>query len=534
LGETRETPDQYVFTREVQAKETDGLGELLVELGRCGFSLELKVQCRGSLWPLTLRAEELGLAAKVGKKQDVADSFLVLPEAAVEAVADLETLLAESDAVTFADVAAGMNTVAALAIPVQATLTVSLAKKAVNQEIEASVLSRDARVITFLSPLKLAKIFETTALDGVEKLFFTAGLRTVFVNPGMMGALSGDLLAAFGQDQAVELDEFLEKGLSPESKKRVEDALNFCDWQCDWQPGTPQWLTPEVFSFKPHKGRGDAGLAALGDGFERLRSLLSLLFLSRRTRRNAQGSYEINFGHSPEGALSVTTTALAVTSKKASDLHDLYRFAYAGSFVEKPELVRQFLERQSLTNPQAVFDNARVALQAAAKAHESYLKKKVDEYLEAQRKSREYIQEEVRDGEKSIMEMSKEVAESVYKTFGAAALVVVAKALDSRVSDRAGLVAALVLAVYLLAVVFFYLPTVRRVQKAREQQFADHIESFRSVLTEVEMTDLLQNRRVLQAWEYFESKRTWASKIYISLLVLSAVAIAFYLRRILS
>jgi len=532
-GKTDETPEGFVFTREVQAQHVGGLGELLAELATAGFSLDLKIHCRDSLWPLTLRAGTQGLAATVGKKEEVPDSLKPLSEEALEAVGKLEDLLATGARVAFADVAVRVNEVAVQNVPVDATLTVSLKKRAVNEEIQASTLSRDANVITFLSSGKLAELLKTASLEVLEEQFFTAGSRTVFVVPGMAGYLSGDLLGVFGWDRAAELDAFLEKGLPTEARTRAEEVRGFCDWQCDWE-GRPQWLTPETFWLPRSSGSGDAGRTALEEQLERLQSLLCILFLARRTRRDGAGSYEVNFGQSPGDAFAFLPAGAKAPSKEFSDrLFDLYKFSYDGSFAEKLELVRQFLAPH-VQDLASLFRNTRMALQASQKAHERYLTKKVDEYFEAQRKSREYIQEAVRDGEKSIMDMSQEVAESVYKTFGAVALVVVAQALDTKVSAPAGLVAAVVLTVYLLAVVFFYLPTVRKAQEVREKQFEDHIESFRPVLTEDEVTELRENERVQQAWNDFETKRTWAAGIYVSLLVLSAAAMVFYLWRVVS
>jgi hypothetical protein len=532
-GDADEDLNAYVFTRDVQAKELGGLGGLLTELGKAGLSLGLKVRCLENLWRLTLRVVDPGLLAGIEERGESADPSQGLLEPAFEAVEELKSLLAEGSTVVFADVASQVDKVASQAVPVQATLRVSLSKKRINTDLQAAGSAREARAITFLSPARLAGILETASLKDLEEQFFTAGLRTVFVVPGMAGFLAGDLLGAFGRDSAADLDAFLAKGLPPEAKRRVEEARGFCDWQCDW-PERPQWLTPETFSLTNLSGSADPGRTALEEQLGRLQSLLCILFLARRTRRDGAGSYEVNFGQSPGDAFAFLPAGATAPSKESSDrLFALYKFSYDGSFAEKLELVRQFLAPH-VQDLATLFRNARMALQASQKAHERYLTKKVDEYFEAQRKSREYIQEAVRDGEKSIIDMSQEVAESVYKTFGAVALVVVAQALDTKVSDPAGLVAAVVLTVYLLAVVFFYLPTVRRAQQVREQQFSDHIESFRPVLTEDEVTELLENERVQQAWSDFETKRTWAARIYVSLLVLSAAALGFYLWRVVS
>ena len=525
-GDAREDLKEYVFTRTVPAQQIGSLAAPLAELDRAGFGLALKVRAGGSESSLTLRPGTGDLAASVTQRQDLDDPLPTLSEEALAALDSLDALLAKGNSPTFSNLAAGIEAVARQGAPIQVTLTVSLTKKTVNTVVETSGSAREARAVTFLSPLRLADVFEKTSLEDLEKQFFTAGLRTVFVVPGMTGSLSGDLLAVFGRDSSAELDAFLAKGMPPEARKRAEEAHGFCDWQCDW-PEMPQWLTPETFSLTNHSGSADAGRTVLEERFGRLRSFLCALFLARRTRRDGAGRFEVNFGQSPGDAFFFTPADVAASAKEASDLFALYRFSYDGSFAEKLELVRQFLAPH-VVDLVSLFRNARMALQASEKAHERYLKKKVDEYFEAQRKSREYIQEAVRDGEKSIMDMSQEVAESVYKTFGAVALVVVAQALDTKVSAPAGLVAAVVLTVYLLAVVFFYLPSVEKAQEVREGQFRDHIESFRPVLTEDEMKELLENKRVRQAWNDFESKRKWASGIYVSLLALSAAAMGFY------
>jgi hypothetical protein len=526
-ADARENLEEYFFTRNVQANALSGLGDPLAKLNEAGFGLALKVQAGGYEGSLALQSMPGGLGASVTKGRDLDDPLPDLSEEALAALDDLSALLAPGSSPAFPDLTVQIGKVAGLGVPVQATLTVSLRKTSVNTEIETGGSSREAHVMLFLSPLRLAGILETTSLTDLEEQFFTAGSRTVFVVPGVKGSLAGDLLGAFGSDSAAELDAYLAKGLPPEAKRRAEEAHGFCDWQCDW-PERPQWLTPETFS-TDLSGGADAGRTALEERFGRLRSLLCILFLARRTRRDGAGSYEVNFGQSPGDAFAFMPADVTAPSEESSDrLFALYKFSYDGSFAEKLELVRQFLAPH-VQDLASLFRNTRMALQASQKAHERYLTKKVDEYFEAQRKSREYIQEAVRDGEKSIMDMSQEVAESVYKTFGAVALVVVAQALDTKVSAPAGLVAAVVLTVYLMAVVFFYLPSVEKAQQVRQDQFTDHIESFRPVLTEDEVTELLENERVQQAWNDFETKRTWAFRIYVALLVLSAAAMGFYL-----
>jgi hypothetical protein len=275
-------------------------------------------------------------------------------------------------------------------------------------------------------PARLAQILETTPLEDLERDYFTRWMRTIFVVPGMTGLLVGDLIAVCGRDRFSDLAEMLSSPLPTGTKRRQRDALLFRDWQCVW-PQRPAWLTPETFSVNLRSGEETAA-AQLRDRLASLRSLLGVLFLARRSRRLDGGRFEVNFGNSPTDAIKIVGPSVSVSEELSSDLLNLYRFSYDGSSTDKLEIVRQLLS--PARNFGSLCRTARNVLQAAEKTHGRYLKKKVDEYFEARRKTRDYVQEAVQQTVSSNVKMTQDVAESVYKTFGAVALVIVAQALN--------------------------------------------------------------------------------------------------------
>jgi hypothetical protein len=103
---------------------------------------------------------------------------------------------------------------------------------------------------------------------------------------------------------------------------------------------------------------------------------------------------------------------------------------------------------------------------------------------------------------------------------------------NPKVTPLAALLAAVALSVYMVVVLFYYLRTVRIAQDVNRLQFEDHVRSFKDVLGEKETKDLLENKRVQQAWRDFRTRRYWANGIYGFLLIASLSAGVYYGRQL--
>lgn len=512
LGETELAPGEvrHQYTRELalspqQLSSEEKLGKPVRALVDAGFKVSLTIEAYDTRWIFGVSAQ-----AALEKTQTIDGD---LPDLTDEAFAAFEALKR--------DLAAGLLPVpmphaeraAGQGLPVRIVLSILLRKEPVQREIQGS--ASGSHVILFLFPERLAQIFEKTSLEDLEEGYFEAGRRTVFVVPGMRGLLAGDLMAVCGRDRAADLEAMLSRPLPSGEQKRIQEILAFCEWQCVW-PARPAWLIPETFSVTLARD-GDPAAENLRDRLASLRSLLSLLFLARRS-----GNSEVNFGSSPGDALRIVRADVP----GSEELFQLYRFAYEGTSADKLELVRQLLA--PIQETASLFGKARTVLQAADKAHGRYLKKNVDEYFAARRKTLDYVQEAVQEAESSTVKMTQEVAENVYKTFGAVALVVFARALDPKLTPLAALLAALALAVYLGIVLFYYLPTARSAKEVQKHLFEDHIRSFEDVLGQAETKALLENARLQRARHDFQNRRNWANGIYAFLFLASLLAAACY------
>jgi hypothetical protein len=528
VQDAAEDRDEYSFQCDVTADRLQrDLGSSLTAVLGDGFKTRLEVRIRGIKWLLSLQVAEPGggIEISVGEEEGDADFGELSPEA-LTAVEALEVWLRSGGPMRFDELVSRIGPVAGLKVPLAIKLLVLLNKKRVSEQIESSVDHPQARVIVFLSPLRLAEILKGISPRDLDEGYFSAGRRTIFVIPAIEGALVGEFLAICGRDCMDELRQALSSPLRGNPISRVQKAHDFCDWQCDW-PERPRWLTPETLSFPDPSGNGIPGAKCLLDSLKGLRSLLSIFFLAQRTRRLDDGRFEVRFGDSQQEPLCFNPTAIISCTEKVSDLDLLYLFAYDGSSADKLELVRQFLALSTL-DVISIFRKARTVLEASQRAHARYLKKRVDEFFAAQRKTRDYVQAAVSDAESATMKMTQEVAENVYKTFGAVALVAVARALDPKLTAPAALVAAMALSIYLGVILFYYLPTVRKGQRVLKLQYEDHIKSFQDVLGEQETLPLIANERVARARTELRLRRHVATGIYAFLLVASLVAVVLY------
>lgn len=500
-------------------QEVGRLPDLVRALLAADFEVRLEIAARDLRWRCQIEPGPDGLQAALEEPKQIEADLPDLAEEEVAVFEELKEALGGEGTRTFDSL---LRRAFSPRPAVRVSLSAVLFKAPANARIEQSVSPSSARAVLFLFPSYLAWTLEKTPLGELETGCFARGRRTVFVVPGTTGALLGDHLAVCGRDGWAELDQALARPLPAEETARIDQALAFCDRQCDW-PGRTRWLNPETFSVSSPPAAREPDAGALRHRIERLQALLSVLFLARRTRELDDGRFEVSFG---DQSLRFPRSAVSAPPQEVADLSALYRFAYDGASVDKLELVRQFLAL--FTHVAAVVRRARTALQASERAHGRYLKKKVDDYFEAQRKTRDYVQEAVRDTEKSIVALTQEVAESVYKTFGAVALVAVAQALDTKLTAPAALVAAIALSVYMIAVLGYYLPTVARSQSVREAQYKEHIESFQDVLGSEETAKLLANERVKESWRDFRRKRHWATGIYVALLAASLGTAVYY------
>src|SRR3989442_1304687 len=90
----------------------------------------------------------------------------------------------------------------------------------------------------------------------------------------------------------------------------------------------------------------------------------------------------------------------------------------------------------------------------------------------------------------------------------------------------AALGAAVVIALYMILMVCYYLPTVQRANDLRMDQHQAYIQSFREVLREEEIQDFLGDTHLGKVETMFSNRSRWAVRIYMGSLFVSLGVIA--------
>jgi hypothetical protein len=407
------------------------------------------------------------------------------------------------------------------------SLQIFLNKNLANQKITGYASS--SKVLSYLFPEALAALLEKISIENLEAKIFQAGKRTLLAVFGYSGYMEGDYLALCGKGHEEDFYRLISQPLAPDLIKKNSRIHELRQSQGIWSFPTI-WITPEVFDFAS-EGAGEPVITErLHLQWKNIQSLLSILFLADRVDFQEE-EYQTQFKGYSKQQFPVTRSLLLEQKGDLESIHMLYSYAYEGFSADKVEIVQQFLSLIA-TDLVTFWQKALEVRDAAKTTYDHSLAEKVEDYFEARHKIQERIRTVVSDTATSVIDLSKQVSDDLYKIAGTIALAVVGSLLKPDITLWAGLVAALGIAIYLSLVLFYHLRTLQSTYKLNMNQHKDYIESYKDILSEDEKKAFLSDQFMDEARRMYDDRSLWAKIFYSSLLMISIIVFIILLTRI--
>jgi hypothetical protein len=283
----------------------------------------------------------------------------------------------------------------------------------------------------------------------------------------------------------------------------------------------PAWLTPELFELRAVQPCGE-GCAELNKSLRSFQPWLSAIFMADLVKL-VSGNYYVEYRGLGKSRFAITREELDGCAEEWGHLYELYRYACGERLADKLEIAQQFISLNT-DSTLTLCKKARDFTVAAEATYGRTLVKKVEAYFAARQSVNERIQAAVGEVSNDAIGLSRDVGSDLYKIIGVMALAIAGALFRTDVGLMAVLVGLSAIAVYLLLVLAYHLPTLAKAADLRKDQHESYIKSFDDVLSEAEIEDFVDNNIWNAARTLFTEKRTQACVIYTILLIVSLLA----------
>ena len=516
----QETVLQYSSSHEIPdlpwlQQRLPQLAEVL--LSPPSFTLTLNISARGLKVTATIDRNAGGnLTLSNVNSNDSALSMASLPPEAQQTLKQFVNLFANEPV----DLNAMVQQATALTghgVAVALTLDLYLDKQRLIRSLENATQGQlTTKIVAYLFQDQLIRKLETTTIDKFESEFLTNGKRTVFLVFDIAGRLSSAFITVCGHDQDGAVEDELRQSLTNPTLAKAADIHRFRQSQ-SFGNFAPKWLMPEFFSLEAPPGSPNN--AVLKRALQKFQPALAAIFMADFIE-TADGVYTVEYRGSRPNRFELDNAQLTAQQQHWPKLYGLYEFAYDGVSGDKLEIVQQFISQFADTIA-TLCAKATEIREAAKTTYDRTLKLRVEEYFEARQNVQERIQTAVAELTHEAITLSREVSADVYKVVGVIALAIAGSFFKADIGVIALMLGFLTIAVYLLIVVTYHLPTLNRATDLRKLQHDAYINSFNDVLTAGEIQNFLNNNNWREARTTFEKKLWWTKAIYWTLCIIS-------------
>jgi len=149
------------------------------------------------------------------------------------------------------------------------------------------------------------------------------------------------------------------------------------------------------------------------------------------------------------------------------------------------------------------------------------LRDKVSIYFDALNKIQERLKEATDKSAESVINLSRNVSEDVYKIVGVLTLAAAGALLKPELGWPVGLAASLIISAYLGLVIFYHLKTVERAYHLGLDHYSSYVDSFKPTLGETATAEFLKDKNLSNAKDLFLNRTIAAEQLYALCLLLS-------------
>lgn len=384
-----------------------------------------------------------------------------------------------------------------------------------------------ANIVSYLFQAQLKSKLANTTVDRFETEFLIAGKPTVFLVFDLAGGLASDFISVCGPDQHDIVEALLTRALADETLIRAEQVREFRQSQ-SFGNFAPRWLMPEFVALTVTRGDPN-DTAELKRHLQRFQPALAAIFMADFVEADENGIYSVEYRGLHPKRFRLDNVQLNAEERHWPRLYKLYQYAYDGVSGDKLEIVQQFIS-QFAEDAATLCAKATEIRESTKKTHDRTLIVRVQEYFGARQSVQERIQTAVAELTDDMITFSREVSADVYKVIGVIALAIAGSFFKAEVGIIALLLGFLTIAIYLLIVVFYHLPTLKSATNLRKLQHDAYINSFEDVLTDAELENFRINPNWATARTSFENKLWWTKAIYLTFgLITLAAAIGIFI-----
>ncbi len=545
----REAPTDYHLTAKVVGTDGETSKERVDWLRRClaeiappllaaGFEVRLEVGAHGraALFSLSASDGDPVLAAQPAEWPISEDDGEPPAEATFSPL--WEWAEAQEEGLPAEDVLRELGTLETAGAILELRVEIYFNKSPINAELEQVDGGEPAlHVVSFLFVEALADALEARSISQLEEDFFPFGTRTVIPVFGLVGAMKGDRLTVCGAEATVAAlsPSPVEVARGAEAAGKARQTLEFRKFQGFWSSPT-RWLTPDVFVFAVD----DAGPGA--DPVRRqwggLKGLLSILFLADVVEKleperkdvsavevGAKDRYVVEYRGLGQSRCTVSRSDFLARMPCADGIFALWADASERFKADKLEIAQQFLSLMA-QDLDSLCQRAPEIRDATKKTYDRDLRADVKTYFDAREKVQDRIRQAVAETASAVISLTRDVSSDLYKIAGVVAAGLVGAILKPDLTLWAVLGAAMVTASYMLLVLLYHLPTVRRSYRLRMAQHDEYIQSFKDVLLPEEIKRLLADPHLKDSKFLFDRKSGWATVLYFAILLLAVDTVA--------
>ncbi|HEU4712287.1 MAG TPA: hypothetical protein VFS76_12015 [Pyrinomonadaceae bacterium] len=413
-------------------------------------------------------------------------------------------------------------------LAVDLKLDLYLDKGRLNRDLaNAAASDVTANIVSYLFQAQLKSKLANTTVDRFETEFLIAGKPTVFLVFDLAGGLASDFITVCGQDQHDLVEALLTRALPDETLIRAEQVREFRRSQ-SFGNFAPRWLIPEFVALTVTRGDPN-DTAELKRDLQRFQPVLAAIFMGDFVEVEKNGIYSVDYRGLHPKRFQLDNAQFNTQEQHWPSLYKLYQYAYDGVSGDKLEIVQQFIS-QFADDASMLCAKASEIRESTKKTHDRTLVVRVQEYFAARQSVQERIQTAIEELTHDMITLSREVSADVYKVLGVIALAIAGSFFKTDIGIIALLLGFLTIAIYLLIVVFYHLPTLKSATDLRKSQHDAYINSFEDVLTEAELEKFRINPNWATARTSFENKLWWTKAIYLTFgLITLAAAIGIFI-----
>ncbi|HEX6046651.1 MAG TPA: hypothetical protein VFZ22_19325 [Pyrinomonadaceae bacterium] len=412
--------------------------------------------------------------------------------------------------------------VALTGVGIKAQLDLFLDKKSLNRSLALHASTEvTSHVVSYLFQNQFINKLANTTVNGFENEFLSADKPTVFLIFDFPGGLAGNFITVCGQGQHQQVETLLSRPIPDEVLMKARPVLEFRQSQ-SFGNFAPQWLMPEFFALAVTRGDPQE-VASLKRALQQFQPALAAIFMADFVEANAAGIYSVEYRAFRPKRFLLDRDEILAQEQHWPKLYDLYQYAYDGISGDKLEIVQQFISQFADDVP-TLCAKASDIRAATKKTHDRTLVKRVQEYFAARQSIQERIQAAVAALTNDTINLSRDVSADLYKVMGLIALAIAGWFFNSSIGLVALLLGFGAMGIYLLIVIVYYMPTLKRATVLRKSQHDAYINSFDDVLTPDEIQAFLANNDWQQARTMFENKLWWTRLIYLLFAVASFAA----------